>query len=347
MTLASDLHTINYIEYRSIYWNTERNHVFPRTQDTAISGTWHGPWDGDNGVTHTDNRKVPSPLGPEIRAAADREPTDKKAISSSVTKAFRIVEMLAGHASEGLSLGDLSTRLHMPKSTTHRYLATLESLELAERDGADRFRLGTRVIELAGSYLANTDLRIESHALLEEVAAQTGETVHLAVPSGDEVIYIAKVESIHALRMYSHIGARLPMHCTALGKALLAHFPPERTQRLTPGPLAARTAKTITSAEALGHELDLIREQGFAIDDEENEVGVCCVGAPVFDYTGSAVAALSISGPMHRMSRERCVQLGPLVREAARRLSRRMGSQGQVQRAARPAPLEASHSHTL
>jgi DNA-binding IclR family transcriptional regulator len=297
-------------------------------------------------VTATESRTALSPQTPEDRPAADREPTDKKAISSSVTKAFRIVEMLAGHASQGLSLGDLSARLNMPKSTTHRYLATLESLELAERDGADRFRLGTRVIELAGSYLANADLRIESHALLEEVAAQTGETVHLAVPSGDEVVYIAKVESIHALRMYSHIGARLPMHCTALGKALLAHLPPERAQRLTPGPLAARTPRTITSAAALARELDLIRQQGFAIDDEENEVGVCCVGAPVFDYTGAAVAALSLSGPMHRMSRERCVQLGPLVREAARRLSRRMGCQAQEGSPATPTHLEETHSHT-
>lgn len=254
--------------------------------------------------------------------------TDPRAVSTSVTKAFRIVELLATKPNGGMTLAELSLQLGMPKSTAHRYLATLVALGLAERDGADRFRLGTKVVELAGSFLANSDLRKEGNAVLEDLAAKTGETVHLAVPSGGEVVYIAKVESIHALRMYSHIGARLPMHSTSLGKAILAHLPPARLGEILDAPMTARTPRTITSAQELTAELERVRQQGFAIDDEENELGVCCVGAAVFDYMAAPVAAVSISGPINRMSREHCVTLGPMVRDAALSVSRRIGYSG-------------------
>jgi IclR family acetate operon transcriptional repressor len=246
-------------------------------------------------------------------------------VSSSVTKAFQVVELLAASPPSGASLADLSSQLGMPKSTAHRYLTSLVSLRLAERDGSDHFHLGTRVIELAGAYLARSDLRTEARTTMEELAAQTAETVHLAVPSAGEVVYIAKVESIHPIRMYSHIGARLPMYCTALGKAILPFLPEERRERILGQPFRARTERTIVSPQVMRDELELIRTQGFAIDDEENEVGVCCVGAPVFDYTTDVVGALSVSGPTSRMSRERCIELGPLVHDSAWRVSRRMG----------------------
>ncbi len=266
--------------------------------------------------------------GSPRRGVSHNDLGDPRAVSTSVTKAFRIVELLAAKPDGGMTLAELSLQLSMPKSTTHRYLATLVALGLTERDGTDRFRLGTKVVELAGSFLANSDLRREGSAVLEDLAAKTGETVHLAVPSGGEVVYIAKVESIHALRMYSHIGARLPMHSTSLGKAILAHLPAARIDEIILAPLTARTARTITSARELAAELERIRQQGFAIDDEENEIGVCCVGAPVFDYMAAPVAAVSISGPITRMSRERCVTLGPMVRDAALTVSRRIGYTG-------------------
>jgi IclR family acetate operon transcriptional repressor len=253
---------------------------------------------------------------------------DRKALSSSVTKAFGMVEILAGSPDGGATLADLSTQLGMPKSTTHRYLATLVSLGLAERDGADHFRLGTRIIELAGSYLAKSDLRSESRAFLDDLASGTGETVHLAVPSGGEVVYIAKVESTHAIRMYSHIGARLPMACTALGKAILAFLPLDRRERILAQPFRARAPNTLIQPSAMARDLESVRDRGFAVDDEENEVGVCCVGAPIFDYTSEVIAAVSVSGPISRMSPARCVELGPDVRESALRISRRMGFPG-------------------
>jgi IclR family acetate operon transcriptional repressor len=266
-----------------------------------------------------------TPHAAEVAASADRASAP---LSTTVAKALAVMDALAAQSEQGIGLADLSLQLHMPKSTVHRYLATLTQLGLAERRGDDRFRLGTKVIELAGSFLANSDLRNESQAELDALSAQTDETVHLAVPSGTEVVYIAKVESKHALRMYSYIGARLPMYCTALGKAILSFGPPQRTREVLARKLEPRTPRTITSPEALLAELETIRAQGYALDDEENELGIRCVSAPILDYTRLAIAAMSISGPSNRVDRRRCVELAPLVCEAAQQVSRRMGYAG-------------------
>jgi DNA-binding IclR family transcriptional regulator len=261
--------------------------------------------------------------------AKQSENAQRASLSTTVAKAMNIVEILAAKAEVGVGLSELSTLIGMPKSSTHRYIATLQSVGLAERTEEDRFRLGTRVIELAGSFLANSDLRSESQAILDELADKTGETIHLAVPSGTGVVYIAKIESKHALGMSSHIGVRLPMYCTSLGKAILAFSAPELFQAVLAERPVARTSHTITSPEALRAELVTVRSQGFALDNEENEAGICCVGAPIIDYTGNAIAAISISGPCDRMNRERAIQLGPLLRESTQRISRRRGFSGQ------------------
>jgi IclR family acetate operon transcriptional repressor len=266
---------------------------------------------------------------PDLQSLAetDKEPesSPRLATSSTVAKALGIVDILADRADTGISLAELSAVLGMPKSTAYRYLSTLIELGLAERNNADRFRLGTRVIELAGTYLAKSDLRNESQPILAELAEESGETIHLAVPDGIEVVYIAKVESRHAWGMLSLIGTRLPMYCTALGKSILAFSSEGLIRKVLADPPLPRTASTITTAAALESELALVRSRGFAIDDEENEVGICCVGAPIIDYAAQAIGAISISGPRERMDRERCVQLGPRVRDAAHQISRRRG----------------------
>lgn len=269
-------------------------------------------------------KRISRPL-PSTRSAEEESKTSRASFSTTVAKALSVIEILASCAEAGINLTELSASLNMPKSTAHRYLATLLELRLAERSSADRFRLGTKVIELAGSFLASSDVRKESESILDEMAEKTGETVHLAVPSGAAVVYIAKVESRHTLGMFSHIGARLPMHCTALGKSILAFSGPERIQAVLSELPKPRTPNTITSEQVLREELVLIRSQGFAVDNEENEVGICCVGAPILDYTGMAIAAMSISGPCDRLDRERCIQLGPLLREATLKISKRKG----------------------
>lgn len=275
-------------------------------------------------TSETTNLRYQNKLG------RDHELSHRVAISSTVAKALSIVDILASKAETGISLAELSALLKMPKSTTHRYLATLLELGLAERNSTDRFYLGTKVIELAGSFLAKSDLRNESQQILTELAEKTLETIHLAVPSGIEVVYIAKFESRHPWGMFSYIGARLPMYSTALGKAILAFNEDELFNKVLTDPPKSRTPNTITLKQALETELALVRSHGSAIDDEENEVGICCVGAPIIDYTGKAVAAISVSGPRERLNRERCIQLGPLVHETAQRISKRRGYVGNI-----------------
>ncbi len=254
----------------------------------------------------------------------------RSSVSTTVAKAISILEILASNSDAGVTLAKLCSLTEIPKSTAHRYLVTLQELGLAERKSNDRYYLGTKVIELAGAYLLKSDLRNESQAALNELAEITGETVHLAIPSGTEVVYVAKVESKHALAMFSHIGARLPMHCTALGKAILAFSNSAELHAIITKPLITRTPNTITSVEALEQELTIIRAQGYAIDNEENETGIRCVGAPIFDYTSRPIGAISVSAPRDRMEPARCTFLGPLVQQAADKVSRRKGFTGQI-----------------
>jgi IclR family acetate operon transcriptional repressor len=249
-------------------------------------------------------------------------------VSTTVAKAITILDILGTNAEDGISLSELCSQIKIPKSTVHRFLVTLQELGLAERKSNDRYYLGTRIIEIAGSYLLKSDLRNDSQLILDELAEITGETVHLAVPSGTEVVYIAKVESKHALSMYSYIGARLPMHCTALGKAILAFSSERHLHAVVIEPLATRTPNTIVSMQALENELARIRSSGYAVDNEENEVGIRCVGAPIFDYLTKPIGAISISAPCDRMDDERCNSLGLLVRQAAQKVSRRKGYSG-------------------
>ncbi len=260
----------------------------------------------------------------------DGDRSSRGSASTTVTKAINILDILAAKADSGISLAELSALLEMPKSSTHRYLATLQELGLAERKSNDRYFLGTKIIEMAGTYLLKSDLRTDSQAALNELAEITGETIHLAVPSGTEMVYIAKVESKHALSMFSHIGARIPMHCTALGKAILAFSNRDVLQAVMSEPLVTRTQKSITLVKDLQNELALIRARGYAIDDEENEVGIRCVGAPIFDYTTAPVGAISISAPSDRMDQARCTTLGPLLLKATLNISKRKGYAGSI-----------------
>ena len=244
-------------------------------------------------------------------------------------KAFTILELLGSQSDGMLSLAVVARHLKVSKSTAHRYLTTMEELEVVRRDEKDCFGLGPKMIELAGSLLSRNDLRNESEPLLEQLCAQTQETTHLAIPTGKDVVYIAKVDSPLSIRMASHIGVRNPMHCTALGKAILAHYPQDKVEAVIREGLPSRTAYTLTSAEKLQTELERIRNEGFAIDDQENELGVRCAGAAIFDYTGKVIGAISVSGPASRISHERCLELGSVVSRAAHEVSRRMGFQVQ------------------
>lgn len=245
--------------------------------------------------------------------------------SSTVEKAFAILDLVHAKGATGVSLGEVSKEIGVAKSTAYRYLNTLEQLEVVERDRDDRFFLGIKLIDLATGLLSQSRFRSAAIPHLEELSTHTPETIHLAVRSGSDMVYLARIDGSHALRMASRIGARAQMYCTALGKCLLANLSEQAINEIILAGLEPRTPKTITDPDALRQELDEVRAQGFAIDDEENEIGVRCIGAPIFNYTKAVIGAVSISGPVGRLTHEKCLEVASQLQEAARRISRRMG----------------------
>jgi IclR family acetate operon transcriptional repressor len=245
--------------------------------------------------------------------------------SSSVERAFDLLDRVAAAGTRGLTLGELASELPVAKSTTHRYVVTLLELGVLRRDRAERLRLGVKLVELAGALLDTDNLRNAAEPVLDDLVARTGETAHLGIPADDHVVYIAKVESPQSVRLVSHIGARVPLHCSAMGKALMARLDEKALRAALQRPREARTAHTITAETALRREVEKVRAAGVAIDDEENELGVRCIGTAVLGIGSEPVGALSVSAPASRMSHERLAEVAPAVIAAAEEIARRLG----------------------
>lgn len=206
----------------------------------------------------------------------------------------------------GASLDELARAVGLPKSSAHRALTALGRAGLAERRGRGRYRLGLELVRLALDYYEACDERSLVLPLLQDLVDRFQETAHFARLEGAEIVYVAKVEPLgrHA-RMSSRVGGRNPAHCTGLGKALLAYALPDEAavERYVAehGPLARRTARTLTTAAELAPELDRIRRRGFALDREESEAGIVCIAFPVFLGSSSTPAgAVSVAAFAHR-----------------------------------------------
>jgi DNA-binding IclR family transcriptional regulator len=245
--------------------------------------------------------------------------------STSVERAFELLDRIAAAGPDGLTLAELAAGVPTAKSTTHRYVTTLLELGVVRRDSAGRLMLGLRLVELAGALLDGDNLRSVAEPVLHDLVARTGETVHLGVPSDGHVVYIAKVESPQSVRLVSRIGARIPMHCSAMGKALLAQLDEAALRVALERPREVRTMHTLTSADALLAELVKVRSEGVAIDDEENELGVRCIGTVLHGNGTTPVGAISVSAPAARMTHERCREVAPAVLAAAEEIARRLG----------------------
>jgi DNA-binding IclR family transcriptional regulator len=207
-------------------------------------------------------------------------------------------------------------------------MVNLDAAGLVERNPrTGRYRLGLRIFELGGLVMQQMNLWDEALPFLEGLVHDTGETGHLAVLDGGEAIYIERVEARRALRVPSAIGRGYPAHATNLGKVLLADLAPEQVEQIVAERgLAAYTPHTITDPEGLAAELERIRAVGYAVDNEEYDEGLRCIGAPVRDHSGHVVAALGIGGPVTRITPDRVDELAELVMTAARGLSRRLGA---------------------
>jgi len=243
----------------------------------------------------------------------------------AVEAALSILETLGTVPSMGVT--ELARKLGLGKSSVYRLLATLARCGYVEKNPQnDRYQLTYRLFAVGSPAADRLGLREAAHPVMERLAAETGETVNLGVLDGTRVVNLHKVESRHLLRMHMEVGGGVPAHATALGKVLLAALEPSKlSERLGGRRLARLTRRTIGDRATLRRALARIRAQGFAIDDEECSLGLRCVAAPIRDHRGAVVAALSISGPSHRLPGEILSHLAETVQAAGQEVSQRLG----------------------
>ena len=245
----------------------------------------------------------------------------------AVERALFILKAFLGNAAE-LSTGEIGKRIELDPSTTFRLLATLESHGFVKQDPeTGKYRLGVQCLELGSQFLKSNDVRDSSLKVMQPLRDQFGETVHLGVLDGDEIVYLEKVAGSHAIGlMSSRVGGRAPAHATAIGKVLLSNMLPEELAlRYARRKLARCTDATITDWKELQKELARVLENGYAIDNQEHETGVKCVAAPIYGHRG-VVAALSISGPVERIE-DQIKKHGiiPVLKRAGEDISTEMG----------------------
>ncbi|MYW00917.1 IclR family transcriptional regulator [Streptomyces sp. SID3343] len=248
--------------------------------------------------------------------------------SASLRRALGILlklgDDLEGH---GRTLGELAGQLDLTKSTVLRLLQPLIDARFVQALPGGMYRLGWRNAQLGQVYLAGTDPQRDMRDVLERLSQATSETVHLVSADFPHVVYIDKVVSSLPVRMASRVGSTQPAYCTSVGKAMLAHAEAATVDAVIAAGMPARTVNTVTDEDVLRRELATTRARGWAIDDVENEAGVRCVAAAVFDAYGAATSAISVSGPTERMTPERAREVAPLVRAAAGEISQRWGGQ--------------------
>lgn len=274
---------------------------------------------------------------PGVLDTAIRDESDRALAGAQVVD--RVVDILETFTRQGPELGvsEISRALDLKKATTHRILASLRRRGIVAQDPATRrYRLGMKLWELGSMATSHVDWIERVKPYLQQLTDRTGETTHLAVLNDGQVLYVDKVESPHSLRMPSQVGRRLPVHCTGIGKALIAFLPDEVLKALVDRHgLSRRTPNTITDFGALTDELARSRARGFTVDNEEIEEGLVCIGAPVRDHTAHVVAAISIAGPSSRVRQDRIADHAREVAEAANAMSAALGCPPELLRPAR------------
>lgn len=248
----------------------------------------------------------------------------------AIERGCKILDAL-GKGKKSYSIQDLSSQLNLPKPTIHRILSTLRHFGFVAQDEVSKeYHLGFRLVELGYTVLDQIDLRKIAEPLLTKLANRVEETVHLVILDQGEIVYLDKVEKIsdpRSLRMVSRIGMRNYTHSCAVGKVLLASLSDdERAEIFAQKGLPQLTKNTIVNLSKLNKHLAGVRDQGYAVDDEENEEGVRCVAAPIRNGKGSVIAAISISGPTVRMTEKRIhSELASRVMKTALEISKKLG----------------------
>ncbi|MQA85560.1 MAG: helix-turn-helix domain-containing protein [Streptosporangiales bacterium] len=252
---------------------------------------------------------------------ARRGPEGLRALERATTILRTLAERPAG-----LSLVDLAKATELPMSTVHRLLGVLRQVDLVRETPAGLHALGPGTVVLAGAFLDGLDLRAEAQPAMRRIVDATGETCHLGVLAAAHIVYLEKIDSPQSVRMVSRVGGTNPALTTAIGRSILAYSPDEVVAETLEA--SERLLVTRMDPERLRHLLESVRRDGYSTDLEDNEVGICCVGAPIFDHLGGVASALSVSAPTVRFDRSRAPELGRLVRAEADTVSRALGWTG-------------------
>ena len=268
-------------------------------------------------------------------AQAQAEPREEKAAKGrpadpyqlqSLDRAVAVLDLL-GESEGPLGLADVCERMDLHKSTAHRALMVLERCGLIERTPENRFRLGLKLYELGTRAVEQIDLRARVHPWFRRLSAQVGETVHLGVLQKTSVVYLDKMEpSNRRVWLSSRIGTSNPVYCTAMGKAMLAFLPEDMLADIIGKIRFVRySRRTLMTPEALMRSLERVRRRGYAIDDEEVEEGVRCIGAPILNETGHPMAAVSVSGPTSRITQQSVPGIAEHLMRCCREISASLG----------------------
>ncbi|MGB5556502.1 MAG: HTH-type transcriptional regulator BhcR [Paracoccaceae bacterium] len=256
-------------------------------------------------------------------------PTGQSTIQS-LDRALNVLDALA--ASSGMTLTEVSEYLDQSPATIYRVLSTLEARGIVEIDPQDQaWHIGAMAFRLGSAFLRRSSVVERSRPVMRHLMEATGETSNLGIERNGDVMFVSQIETHESIRAFFPPGTLSPMHASGIGKALLSQYPEDRIVRfLRDRQLEQFTEKTFVEADALMHELQTIRERGFAFDDEEKTMGMRCVAAPILNFYGEAIAGISVSGPTNRMTERQIDQIGALVRDAAARVSRGLGGQDAV-----------------
>jgi len=261
---------------------------------------------------------------PSLTVPSTAGSSQERYVIPNLRNACRILKLL-GSTTDGLKAADIGRRLSIPVTTTLRIMTTLHLEGLVRKNGS-QFELGPVLIQLGHASLAGTEIRSVALPVLEKLTAQIDETCHLAIPCDDRSLIVAVQDSPHPLRAASRPGFLAELHCSSTGKAFLAFLHQDRLAELfAEMKLTKRTAHTLTTLAELRREGELTRKRGYSLDDEEFNLGVRCLAAPVFGSDRTCVAAIGITAATVRFTKERIPEMAAAVRAAAGELSRLLG----------------------
>ena len=259
------------------------------------------------------------------KAAGNSNGRGRRERLSSVATAIRLLKAFSEDEVE-IGISALARRLGLAKSTVHRLAVTLVSEGLLEQNRENgKYQLGIALFRLGALVRRRMNVSNEARPYLYDLREKINESVHLAILDETEIMYVYNLEGTHAIRMRSDIGVRKPAYCTAEGQAILAFKPQEIFEDVVRAGLVPRTPQTIVNPGELRKALDLVRQRGCAIEDEESEIGMRCVAAPVRDGEGEVIAAIGLAGPVTRLSKKAIAGFVPDVVETAAAISARLG----------------------